>query len=310
MSYNNIPKNPSNTAIWANLGPADYYVLSTDTKPNPGSALAGVCLEETDTGSRFRWTGTKWINVALKGAINIHDADVHNTPVNEYIHRHTTTTTTLSANADIGDTQLSVVSSVGFSAGDAIHLGPDTVYTFMHHPIVTAVAAGLLTIDRPLDIAFTSGDDVIQAILDLSSTVGTLASPISYKYWPITGVVEHVTRIIISMVHGSAADDSKFGDLTALTNGVVFRASVGGVIGTFTNWKTNSDIIQDMYDVVYTDKAGGGAFGTRAKGSFLEISVAVRLDSATDDYLEILVQDNLTALDSFKIKVQGHIEGY
>jgi len=36
--------------------------------------------------------------------------------------------------------------------------------------------------------------------------------------------------------------------------------------------------------------------------------VVIRLDPAQGDYLEVLVQDDLTALSGFFIKAQGHIE--
>jgi hypothetical protein len=142
----------------------------------------------------------------------------------------------------------------------------------------------------------------------MASQAGTLAAPILYSYQPRQGNVEHIKRIIIGMVHGAAADDSKFGSLTALTNGVIFRAYISGVYYNFTYWRSNYDIILDMYNVIYTDKAGPGVYGTKALGSFSDIDVAIRLDSAAGDKLEILVQDDLTGLDSFSIKVQGHVE--
>jgi hypothetical protein len=81
------------------------------------------------------------------------------------------------------------------------------------------------------------------------------------------------------------------------------------VIGTFTNWKANRDFILDMFDVIYTDKAGPGLFGTRADGDFSDLEVSIALDSTKDDFLEILVQDDLSLLASFRIKAQGHVEG-
>lgn len=263
---------------------------------------------EEDTASEFEWTGTYWQNIVLRGASNIHDADVHNVPVNDYFHRHGVSTT-LSASVVAGATAISVVSSAGFNIGDLVHLGPLDESQEPIHPAITNIIVNVLVLDRPLDFAYNAGDNVSQAIADMSSAIGTLAAPISYKYRPHSGRVEHELRVILSMTHAAAADDSTFGDQAALTNGVVFRASVSGQTGTFTNWKKNSDIILDMFDVVYTDKAGPGLFGTRGRGSFAEIEVAVVLNQANGDYLEMLVQDDLTGLSDFRVKVQGHIEG-
>jgi len=93
-----------------------------------------------------------------------------------------------------------------------------------------------------------------------------------------------------------------------LYNGIVIRAFVNGQYGTFTNWKNNSDIKLYMYYVEYTDKAGGGDFGTNCRGSFNRIGVIIKLDPDQGDFVEFLVQDPLT-ITSLKIKMQGHVEG-
>ena len=117
------------------------------------------------------------------------------------------------------------------------------------------------------------------------------------------------------MVHNSAADDSKFGSMAVLLRGCVLRGynATAGQYRTFTDWKTNSDIKMDMFDVVYTDKAGGGDFGTNARGSIKIGTGAVpSLDGVAGDYLELLVQDDLTLAGElllFQLKGQGHIEG-
>lgn len=246
---------------------------------------------------------------SLSGAIDVHEADVHNIPINDFLHRHTGTQTTLASAVTAGDTQITVASATGFAVGDLIHLGSTLQYLEPRHPIITAIAGVVITLDGPVDRAYANGTDVIQAIADMSSVAGTLASPSIYRYYPGDGRVEHVLRILISMTHGAASADNLFGSLTALTNGVHFRANISGQYGTFTNWKDNADIKLDMFDVEYSDKAGPSLYGTNARGSFSRIGVAVRLDSAAGDFLEVLVQDDLTTMNSFRIKAQGHVEG-
>ncbi len=247
---------------------------------------------------------------SLQNAINVHNADVHRAIFNDFVHRHTGTNTTLSAQATAGDISLSVNSTTGFAIGDYIHLGPLTGSLEPVHLRVTAIVAGTtLTLDRPLDHTWAASTLVTQTVVNLASTAGTLASPISYKYWAYPGRVEHVKRFIISMTHTSAGTDDNFGNLSALTNGVVLRVQSDGVVSTYTNWKRNSDLILDMFDIVYTDKAGPSSFGLRGNGEFNPIGSIAYLDGNQGDYVELLVQDNLTALTSFRVKVQGHIEG-
>lgn len=246
----------------------------------------------------------------FKNAVDIHNADLHIAVANDYFERHDSTVASVLTVAIVaGDISFTVASAVGFTVGSPVHIGDLPNATEPVHPVITLIVGNVISVDRPLDYDYPIGTAITRSITDLRSLSGTLAAPVVYRYYPHINTVEHVKRIIISMVHGTAGDDSRFGDLSALTNGVVFRGIVAGETHTFTNWKANRDIILDMFDLVYTDKAGSGSHGTSARGAFSELDVAIHLDPARGDYLEMLVQDNLTALTSFRIKAQGHIEG-
>jgi hypothetical protein len=77
------------------------------------------------------------------------------------------------------------------------------------------------------------------------------------------------------------------------------------------NVKDNSDIKNNMYDVDFnTRSSGGGTYGTTGRGSIKIGTGAVpKLNANNGDYFEILVQDDLSSMTSFRMKVQGHIEG-
>ena len=248
---------------------------------------------------------------SLSGAIDVHIADVHNIPVNDYVHRHTSPTT-LTAAASAGDLQIQVADATGFTVGQYVHMGPIGNTKEPIHPQITAqdIPGGIVTFDHPIDFDYANGTDVTVAIIDIvtGSAGATLADPVVYTYRPHNGYVEHIERLLFSMVHDTAADDSKFGGENALPNGIVLRAYINGQYGTFTNWKSNADIKLDMFDVEYSDKAGGGKFGTNGRGSFNRIGVVIKLDSANGDFLEFLIQDP-QLVNSLKIKMQGHVEG-
>ena len=248
---------------------------------------------------------------SLRGAIDVHNADVHNVPVNDYVHRHKSPTTLVAA-ANAGDIQIEVADATDFTVGEYVHMGPIGNTKEPIHPQVTAqdIPGGIVTLDHPLDFSYANGEDVTVAVVNMveDSAGATLAAPVVYRYLPHNGQVEHIERLLFSMVHNTSADDSKFGGEAALANGIVLRANIGGQYGTFTNWKINSDIKLDMFDVEYTDKAGGGDFGTNGRGSFNRIGVVIKLDPAQGDFLEFLVQDPQAIL-SLKVKMQGHVEG-
>ena len=249
---------------------------------------------------------------SLKGAIDVHPADVHNIPVNDLFHRHTNISTTLRTATVSGDIQLDVDDTTGFSIGDLVHLGATNEYVEPRHPIITDIPdINTLVLDGPVHNIFAIGETVIKAIANMASLDGTLQNPVRYRYFVGSSRVEHITRILIAMTHTSAGADDLFGGIPPLTNGVHFQANVSGQYGSFTNWKTNGDIKLDMYDVDYSVKSGPGDFGTNGRGSFNRIGVVLRLDSTNQDFIEMLIQDTVvgTGLTDLRVKVQGHVEG-
>jgi len=241
--------------------------------------------------------------------LSIHDADVHTQIINRLIHQHTTviTTLTVATSGDGTENQITVASVVGFAIGDHIHVNTTSIETT--HPVILAINGNVFQLDRYLDRAHAIGDEVIKVFVNMSPQIGTLAAPREYWTGPPPGEVWHITRLLFEMTHGLAGDLGKFGGIDALINGVLLRARNNGQYGTFTNWKTNGNIKTDMFDVVFDARSGGqGSFGTSGRGTFTNTGAIVRLDGDTNDRIELYVQDDLQLLDSFTMKIQGHLE--
>lgn len=232
--------------------------------------------------------------------------------VNQIMHKHTGTVTTLAVAASKGDYQITVADATGFTVGGLLNISyssgsvHDTETTF---PIITATPGGnVLTLDRMLDRDYPIGTDVELLDANLKGTIGSLASPIIYGIDPPSNEIWQLQRLLLIMTHGTAGDDGKFGDIAALTNGIVIRVVKGATseYDSITEWKSNSDIKLDMYDLVYTDKAGGpGGFGTAGRMTFTRFGYNIELNGGLNDRLELIVQDDLTSLDSFTVNLQG-----
>jgi len=285
--------------------------ISVDNSIEPGSV--DVKTEVVD-GIHYPWIKVAFGSegeiptpVDRVNGLPVHLVEGYDTVVNELLHLHTGVSSTIAVATSSGDTSIEVADGSVFTIGSPIQISDGSIESTF--PVITNIATNVLTLDRPLDFAFDIGDDVEEIHTDLSTTIGTLSAPISHKAIADVGTgIWHISRIMISMTHSTAADDAKFGNQLALANGVVLRANISGQNYTFTNWKSNGDLKLDMYDVTYTDKAGPSLHGTSGRGSFNRIGVVIRLDPANGDYLEALVQDDLTGLSSFFIKAQGHIE--
>jgi len=246
---------------------------------------------------------------SLNGALDIHDADVHKMMFNELFHRHTGTNTTIRVAASAGDTSIDVVNAAGLANGSFLEL--ENGITEPTFPQITNIAGTVLTLDRPIDQDFPIGANVQQISVDMN-VAGSLAAPVIFKVEPDNAEYWHIVSFILSATFPNAPADDLFGDQAALTNGCVLRGYSGttGQYRTFTNWKTNADIKLDMYDLPYTDKAGGTNHGMNGNGDIKNRTGATpHLDSAAGDVIELLIQDDLTGLASFKLKAQGHVEG-
>jgi hypothetical protein len=295
--------------------------MADDIFVNPGTAAGKLKVATQEIGGVHYPVyllaglnnGAVDIIESLDGAINQHDADVHHVPVNELFHRHTGVATTLAVAVTGGGSapsSITVASAVGFVVGNAVQISSATIIesTF---PMIIAIVGAVLTLDRPLDNSFAIGDAV--EVVTTNMAVNGSVTPVAFRLIPDGSQIWHVVRFLLGMIHNTAADNSRFGNIAGgLTNGCVLRGynAATGQHRTFTNWKTNADIKMDMYNLDYNDKAGAGNYGTHGRGSIRDGTGAVPyLDGAAGDYLELLIQDDLTGLIRFLLKAQGHIEG-
>lgn len=252
----------------------------------------------------------------FRGALNVHQADVHRFPVNTHFTTDLANTTTVTPASVAGATQIDVADTTGFVVGRTITI-VDGVTQEINGAIVTVVAAGApgtLTLDRPLDFPYPIGAIVSQVDEDISSIVGTLAAPISYRLAPPAGEIWHILRVLISSTFATAADDSKLGNISGgVVNGIVLRQNLAIGNRTITNWKTNADMKRDMFDLTYTDRAGGGGggsqYGMNGRWTFKAVDFVPELVGDDGDFMEFLVQDDLTSLGTFEVHGQGHKVG-
>jgi hypothetical protein len=229
--------------------------------------------------------------------------------VDLYLHQNITGTFTINTNTTI-DTRTVIIDSDVLPVVDNVVCLKEGA-RFYQGKIVsfTGTDPYTLTMDIPLDYAFTTAGTVHLAEHDLS--VDGSSTPQHYHIKPPPGAAWHITRLIIHMEDATAMDSGKFGGITALTNGVVFRKK-DTTYQNFFNVKTNGEIAERAYDVTYNPKAPAGVYGFSSRTTFSgpdKRGVVIALDGATSDELEIIVQDNLTGLTHFHVIAQGHVVG-
>jgi hypothetical protein len=193
----------------------------------------------------------------------------------------------------------------GLAASNEILL-LDTTADREFYAIVTNVATDTITVDRPIDHIFPSATTLGREVssnmaVDGSTTPVVFTARAGSTPWDIT-------RLLIYMECNSSLDNSKFGNLTALGNGFVFR-TFDGINKTIFNFKTNGDIAAFCYDSTIVPKSGGGNDSLQARVTFggqSKHGTVLRIRG--DDRLQWIVQDDLSTGGILKLQVilQGH----
>lgn len=210
--------------------------------------------------------------------------------------------TTLASNATLNGTTIVVTSATGITTGKAINLlQGDRIF----QSLVKNVSGTTITLASPLDYAFTAGATVCSGNWNLNQDGST--TPVTFKIQAPPDVKFHITAISITMTDDATMDDSKFGSLTALTNGLIARRVDGSTANYFlvTN---NAGFYQAGYDTDYPTKVPSGVYAFRARKDLRNTNGnVIALDGTTLDQLQFIVRDNLTALSEFTVVVHGHI---
>lgn len=249
--------------------------------------------------------GTTDLRLETDGSIRVAIQDQTSDIVDLYMHT-TKETLTLSANQSIDDTAIVVTDVTGVSVGDLLCFKEDGRYTQVE---ILNIVSTTLTIDSPLDYAYTTDASVHTGEHDLKTIAGSLAAPIIYAVSPPTGTKWDIVRVLLHIEDQTAMDTSKFGGISALTNGVILRAKNGTYKNIF-NVKTNGEFAERAYDVDYSDKAPAGFYGLTIRRTFGgqdKNGVVVRIDGNEGDEFQVMIQDDLTNLDHFHCIVQGHV---
>lgn len=218
--------------------------------------------------------------------------------------------TVLSVAPSIDDTDIDVNSAVGFSVGDLILLL--SAQGRFYQGQIVAINSNTLSLDTPLDFAFSIDDEVIglskKMNIDGSTTsqtfkirgdIGTVDIPVSID----------ITRIIGIMKTETTPQFGDFGDIeNGLTKGIVIR-STNGVKKNLFNLKSNGEISNICYDLqIFSGGFFGDSNGLAFRITFAgqdKHGVAIRL--APDESLDCIIQDDLSSLVSFNLIAEGHI---
>jgi hypothetical protein len=172
--------------------------------------------------------------------------------------------------------------------------------------VVVDVVGDVITVDRPIDHAFPAASTLGRIVTTNMAVDGSVAPQI---FTIRAGIIPRdIVRFILTILSTAnpSMDDGRFGNLAALTNGLVLRI-MDGYQETIFNFKTNLEIKQFCFDFSYSDAAPAGQAGAVARMTFAgqdKHGVALRISG--NDAIQWIVQDDLTGLDALRVSAQGH----
>ena len=272
------------------------------TRGSTAARLIGYLGEATRFGREI------WAPMETNGAIPVNIQDQH-TRALDIPFIQNLTPTTLSAKASPDDKTVTVTSTAGFTADASVVIAGGG--EFYYGKQVGAVAGQVVTLDTPIDVEYAAGSIIFPGSHHMN--VDGSGTTQIYQIGPVGGpagvstIELDITRIMGYIQCGSAIDDSLFGNLAALANGVILRVN-NDVIHNVWNVKTNGEIGLLCYDSSESAKAPAGSFGLRFRNTYAgQAKHGVTLRLMPGDTLQILIQDNLSTLEDFVMMAQGHI---
>ena len=259
-------------------------------------------------GKATRYGREIWAPIEFNGAFPVNIQDQTTRALDLHFIQAQGAPTTLTAQANPEDKTITVTSTTGFIAGAVIGIFSGEGHYYFGKQ-VGAVAGQVVTLDTPIDRRFTTALSAVITATDQMAVDGSGTTQI-FQIGPVgaaQGVDVDITRIMGYIQAGSAMDDTLFGNLSALTHGVVLRVNNDVITNTW-NVKTNGELGLLCFDSDPSDRAPSGSFGFRFRNTYAgqaKHGVVLRLKAG--DTLEVLIQDKLDTLESFRMMAQGHV---
>lgn len=245
------------------------------------------------------------------GGVPVNVQDQTTRPLDFYFLQATGAFTTLAAGSSQDDTTLTLTDATGFVDGTYILLTNAATDYFSFATQLGAPAANVITIDTPLDSDVDAGFNVAPLTREMNVDGSVAASTFQVRGGGPGSTIEiDITRLNIQIYTATNPDVSDFGDIaTGLTKGIVLRRNNGSTENIW-NIKDNGDFAILAYDLDFLDALGQGQAGLKCRYTFAgqeKHGVAVRLSPG--DTLDLIIQDDLTDLERFRIMAQGHVVG-
>lgn len=214
----------------------------------------------------------------------------------------------LTTNTTPGSYIISLNNVTGIVVGSFLGMFQDSMNPSYYFGTVLAINGNDLTMDNPMDQVFITSLAVLFRITRELNVNGSV-TPVTFLIDNEADLPFDINELHIQMITASATPLIKFGDLTALTRGLVLRKKLkDGSYWNLWNIKDNRGFSQycSDYQTFTATNPSQDAYGLAAEYILNGLpyhGVVIRLEKG--EHLELIVQDNLTGLSSFRVLAVG-----
>lgn len=207
----------------------------------------------------------------------------------------------------IGAYNITINTGHGVIIGDELAILEQNGFEQLYYSVVVNVVGDIIVLDSPIPFNFSPSNADIFTFNHNIIIDGSLGEQVFSLNNSFDTDID-ITRFIFHITDSTAMDDSTFGGLPELTNGVVLRKrNLDGSYNNYFNVKNNGHLGLLSYDKLYDPKTGNGNFGVTVRITYAGVSKhGVGIKLLTGESIELVVNDDLTGLVSFNIMVQGH----
>lgn len=233
--------------------------------------------------------------------------DQHTEMVVAPLHEELNSGTLLSTGTAVDDTVLNLDNGHGANIDEIICV-KETTHFYWGRILDFDGGPDVATMDTPLDHSFSDLSNVCIGDPNLNKA-GSLAAPVIGVLGPNVGSQWDITRLHVNIYDDDSMDSSKFGGRAGLTNGVVLRMT-DGTSKNIANVKSNGDLTLMSDAHIYDPKAPTNFHSFTSKhlfGGQGNVGVTIRLDGSTSDFLQVIIQDDLSSLLAFQVLAIGHV---
>jgi hypothetical protein len=243
---------------------------------------------------------------SIKQLVDASIQDQNSPPIRYYLMNEEKSDITLTSPVAINDTVINVSASHGITVGKWLSIFYLNFYIQVQ---VTNVATNAITIDRPLAYTFpVSGTMIVRGIIDMNIDAST---PFVFQCLLRTFTQPiHINKVLVIINSSADGDDSKFGGITALTNGVYLRKETNiGYYQSLGLFKNNADFREYGGIIEYSSKAPSGSYGVNVTFQMNHqtgFGVVYMIENIKGDSIKLTLRDNLSTLTRFRTVLIGH----